>query len=132
MIKTPNKRQKEIPETPDVIKHHKKSNAKGQPKAKHKHQYETVCLHHKYSLTKPHDPNPWNVDYYSATKVCVICGRIDEADDDYYLKEPGSNLWCNYFKTKLIPETFNLPRWITEDSRCKYARIEDKDQHGLI
>lgn len=126
MIKMPNKSQKEIPETPDDVRYQKKSTSKGQSRSKHKHLYETVCLHHKYSLTKTHDPNPWNVDYYSATKVCVICGRINEEDDAYYLKEEGNNGWGNYFKTKLIPEAFNLPRWIVKDLRCKYAYTEDK------
>ena len=128
MEKNPDKNQKILPPIPEEASHKKKSTKRGLSRAKHKHQYETVCLHHKYSLTKPHDPNPWNVDYYSATKVCVICGRVDEADDAYYFKEPGQNLWCNYFKTKLLPEAFNLERWIVDDMRGKFAHREEETQ----
>lgn len=124
MIKKQDKSQKDIPVAPEEVKYHKRSDTKGQPRSKHKHLYETVCLHHKYSLTKPHDPNPWNVDYHSATKVCTICGRIEDTDESYYKKEPGNNNWHNYFKTKLIPEAFNLPRWVVTDSRCKIATKE--------
>jgi hypothetical protein len=124
MMKKQDKSQKVIPLAPEEVKYYKKSDAKGHPRSNHKHLYETVCLHHKYSLTKPHDTNPWNVDYHSATKVCTICGRIEEADESYYKKESGHNNWGTYFSTKLIPEAFDLPRWIVEDARCKNARKE--------
>ena len=125
MIKKQDKSQKDIPLAPEEAKYKKKSDNRGQPRSKHKHTYETVLLHHKYSLTKPHDPNPWNVDYHSANKVCTICGRVEDCDRAYYIKEPGQNLFCNYFKTKLIPEAFKLEHWIVEDARCKFARKED-------
>lgn len=126
MIKRQDKSQKEIPVAPEVAKYKKKSDSKGQPRAKHKHQYETVCLHHNYSMTKPHDVHKWQIDYHSATKVCVICGRnSNERDDAYYIKEPGRNLWGNYFKTKLIPEAFQLEHWIVDDMREKFARREE-------
>ena len=126
MIKIANKSQKEIPLAPEELKHKKKSDSKGTPRSKHKHVYETVCLHYKYSLTKPHDPNPWKVDYHSACKVCTICGRISgESDPAYYKKEEGSNNWGKYFKSKLIPEAYNLPRWIVDDMCEKFARKEE-------
>ena len=125
MIKKQDKSQKEIPLAPEETKYKKKSENKGQSRAKHKHLYETVCLHHKYSLTKPHDPHPWNVDYHSATKVCTICGRVGDSDDNYYFKEPGQNLFVNYFRTKLLPEAFKLERWVVEDMRGKFACREE-------
>lgn len=126
MIKNPNKSQREVPVAPEETRHKKKSQSKGQPRSKHKHNYETVCLRYKYSLTKPHDPHPWKVDYHSATKVCTICGRVSgESDPAYYKEEKGHNNFGSYFTSKLIPEAYNLPRWVLDDMCGKFARRED-------
>lgn len=126
MIKKQNKSQKDIPIAPEEAKYKKKSDSRGQPRSKHKHQYETALVHYKYSLTKPHDPNPWKVDYYSATKVCTICGRLSgESDPAYYENEKCVNTFGSYyFKAKLTPEAYNLERWIVDDTCGSGARRE--------
>lgn len=67
----------------EVGKYRKKSKAKGQPRSKHKHVYEVVLLTTKYTYNSyPHE----TYDSYP-TKVCTICGRIDDIlwDDKYYV-----------------------------------------------
>ena len=117
------KSQKEIPLAPEETKYKKKSNAKGLSRSKHKHEYKTVLLHHEYSLTKPHDPNPWRVCKDEATQVCTICGRIGDCDNTFYEKTEGGKVGkFSFLKTELIKEAYDLEKWETTECGEKYAR----------
>lgn len=98
----------------EIPKYKKKSKRKGQPRSKHKHQYKTVLLHsinHYDWSSKP-------IEYLTPTKVCQICGRISDRDNDesLYIKEklsiPGLKDVC---KTKLSTKALKLPKWHRED-----------------
>lgn len=97
MIKNPTKSQRNIPVCPEEQMYKKKSDKKGLARSKHKHLYRTVLLLHDYSMTKPHDPHPWRVHYYSASKVCSICGRVSDIDNNYYSRNV-----CDHFLLKVI------------------------------
>ena len=118
--------EKRIPLADEETKHKKKSKSKGQPRSKHKHIYETVLLHRPYH----------GVDFKTGkerinitvlpTKVCNICGRIDETDCDpsYYINKPVPNLPFYTFEKELSEKALNLPKWYTEDFFDKFATKE--------
>ena len=90
-------------------------------RSKHKHEYKTVLLHHKYSRSKPHEQDPLIVDYLSATKVCQICGRIGVTDHDYY--EAGTfGGWLT--SPKLIPAAQDLDKWCVNECFGTFAHKE--------
>ena len=68
----------------EVGKYRKKSTAKGQPRSKHKHEYQTVLLQTYYTFNVG---TPKTHVHEAPTRVCIICGRIDYIDDnpDYYI-----------------------------------------------
>lgn len=121
MVKKQDKSQRDIPPVPEESRYKKKSGNKGLPRSRHKHTYKTVLVHHKYSLTKAHDPHPWKVDYYSATKVCTVCGRIGTNDQAFYTNEFGYNNLGRYLESKLTMEAYNLELWVADDAFCKFA-----------
>lgn len=56
----------------DIPKHKKKSVSKGQPRADHKHKYETAAIRiDRVVLGKPQR-------IVCKGKVCIVCGRIGE------------------------------------------------------
>lgn len=108
---------KRIPLVNEEPKHKKKSTAKGQPRAKHKHIYEVVLLTTKYTYNSyPHET-------YSSypTKVCTICGRIDDIlwDDKYY---ENSRL---VYPKELSELALSLPRY-KRNSLDKVATPEEE------
>lgn len=104
---------RKIPLVDEEPKYRKKSTAKGQPRSKHKHTYETVlltrCYHNvDYKTGKPKD------SYDSMpTKVCTICGRIDyvDWDESYYTKRPISGIPFLTNSNDLSEKALALPRW---------------------
>ena len=126
MIKRQDKSQRDIPIAPDESRHKKKKNSKGLARSNHKHQYETVLLHRDYTLTKPHDVNPFRIKYDSATKVCKICGKISLTDDSYYMKIPSPGV-KNAYQSVLIPEAYELEHWYTNDFFGKFAHKQENE-----
>ena len=94
-------------------KYRKKSTAKGQPRSKHKHVYEVVLLTRCYHGIDGKTGKPQ--DHYSSlpTKVCTICGRIDDVvwNDDYYTKEHIDYLPFHVCNRELNDKSLSLPKW---------------------
>ena len=104
----------------DIPTHKKKSKKKGQPRSDHKHIYETVLLirywHFNYGDSKDIMP----------TKVCTICGRIDDIDRDVSLYEDdGSPSWAVWGKN-LSEKALNLPKWYV-NGLDKFAIKEEEN-----
>ena len=110
-------------------KHKKKSKSKGQSRSKHKHIYETVLLTRNYHTQDFKTGKPKVTQTILPTKVCTICGRIDEVDDDqsYYIKNPIPNLPFFAFEKELSEKALSLPKWYTEDFWDKFATKIDED-----
>ena len=113
----------------EVGKYKKRSTAKGQPRAKHKHEYITVRLVRKYEVPdmstgkmKPHES-------ILPTKVCQICGRIDYVDRDasYYVKEPVKGLPYLIFDKKLSDKALKLPIWVADKFEKFATPLEEQD-----
>ncbi len=121
MLKIPEKSQREIPAAPEEVRYKKKSRKSGLSRSKHKHEYKTVLLHHKYSHSKPHEQDPLLIDYLSATKVCQICGRIGNEDPDFY-KAGVCGSWLT--SSTLIPEAFELDKWHVDECMGTFAQKE--------
>lgn len=98
----------------EIPAYRKKSKKKGQPRADHKHTYETVLLTRYYhsNLGEPRT----SAQVYP-TKVCTICGRIDEIDKDESLYEmhpnPNVKRWMVWRKD-LSEKALGLPKWRAE------------------
>lgn len=113
--------------TPILIeepKHKKKSTAKGLPRSKHKHIYETVLLESDYHLTDFKTGADKIIKSFTPTKVCTICGRINKVDKDpsYYRDSTKGAIlpWFTGVK-ELNEKALNLPRWYTEEYFSKFA-----------
>ena len=96
--------------TDDEPKYRKKSTAKGQPRSKHKHIYETVLLttKHEFNIGEK------RISYSSMpTKVCTICGRIDDVvlNDEYYVKNKVDNTRFVAYSRELSEKALNLSKW---------------------
>jgi hypothetical protein len=109
----------------DIPAHKKKSKKKGQPRADHKHTYETVLLtrYFRFNFDKPKIS-----EQKYPTKVCTICGRIDEIDKDESLYEihpdPNVKHWMVWRKD-LSEKALNLQKWYV-DGFDKFAiKMED-------
>jgi hypothetical protein len=98
----------------EVPAYKKKSKKKGQPRADHKHVYETVLLIRRYYLNVG---TPSISEEMLPTKVCTICGRIDCVDKDDALYEvhpdPTVKSWMVWRKA-LSKKALNLPKWRAE------------------
>ena len=92
----------------DVPKHKKKSKAKGQPRANHKHKYIEVALH-----TTWQGPYLRKHTTVSKAKVCEICGRVKE-NDWFGVKLQREGLTVE----ELIK---NYPSWYLNDLMDKFA-----------
>ena len=119
---------KRIPLVDEEPKYKKKSKHKGQPRSKHKHIYETVLLIKDYHIQDIKTGKPQITQTIMPTKVCVICGRIDEVDRNpsYYVKNKISGIPFLAFEELLSEKALNLPKWYAKDYRDKYAtKIND-------
>lgn len=107
-------------------KYKKRSTAKGQPRSKHKHIYETVLLTKYYHTIDFKTGRPKTTQIVHPTKVCVICGRIDRIDDDpsLYIKIPVTNIPFCTFKSELSEKALSLTRWYAIDFWDKFATKE--------
>ena len=110
----------------DETKHKKKSQAKGQPRSKHKHEYKTVLLH---SFSPKAGSNSELIEILSATKVCSICGRIAENDFDQYeeTKHIPNSRTFSHFIEKRIKNPESLEDWYAYGYMPKFA-YKSKDE----
>lgn len=107
----------------EVPAYRKKSKKKDQPRADHKHTYETVLLTRYYHFNIG---EPRTSEEKRPTKVCTICGRIDYVDYDESLYEmhPDSKIKWAWVKD-LSEKALSLPKWCA-DSFDKFAtKAED-------
>ena len=97
--------------TNDEPKYRKKSTAKGQPRSKHKHIYETVLLTRCYPFNLGGPRDSYQV---LPTRVCNICGRIDSIlwDEEYYVPQPGPGI---RYPRELSEKALKLPKWYCND-----------------
>ena len=95
----------------EIPKYRKKSTSKGQPRSKHKHIYETVLLVRHHEVPDIHTGKQIEKESRYPTKVCTICGRIDEIDydDKWYNKEEHKHLKWTYFTKELSADALKLP-----------------------
>ena len=98
-------------------KHKKKSKSKGQPRANHKHVYETVLLSVPYRFNLGSERT---VIHLQPTDVCTICGRIAGTnwDPSYYL---DNSVFEALAEDRLTDKSLNLPKWQVEDFMDKFA-----------
>ena len=97
----------------EIPAYRKKSKKKGQPRADHKHTYETVLLsrYYHYNLGEPRTS-----ESRKPTKICMICGRIDYVDDDpsYYVKNKVPRIPFLAYEKDLSEKALALPKWCAE------------------
>lgn len=108
----------------EIPAYKKKSKKKGQPRADHKHTYETVLLTRYYHFNFG---EPRTSESKQPTKVCTICGRIDDVDYDASLYDvhPDTNIkWA--FVKDLSEKALNLPKWYA-DGFDKFATKMEED-----
>lgn len=107
----------------DIPKYKKKSTAKGQPRSKHKHEYITVLLRIPFEHPDIKTGRMLTNYSYGPTKVCSICGRIDEAvlDPIYFNKEEHKGKLFNYFTKNLSGAALALPKYEVFDFMDKFA-----------
>ncbi len=106
----------------------KKSKKKGLPRSKHKHIYETVLLISSYHYNNFKTGRPEVSQTMLPTKVCTVCGRVDETDDDssYYVKIPVPNIPFITHR-ELSEKALGLPKW-EKDFFDKFAiKMEEED-----
>ena len=98
----------------EVGKYKKRSKSKGQPRAKHKHEYITVLLYEQYEFPDVKTGRGTiKHDHIAPTKVCKICGRVDYTDDDdsYYVKNRVEHTPQLVFSKELSDKALALPKW---------------------
>lgn len=108
----------------EIPAYKKKSKKKGQPRADHKHTYETVLLtrYYHYNLGEPH-----TLESKQPTKVCTVCGRIDYVDNDpsYYVKNKVSGIPFLAYEKDLSEKALSLPKWYVDAFEKFAVRVED-------
>lgn len=106
------------------VKYRKKSKAKGQPRADHKHIYETVLLTKKYHGTDFKTGRERITETSIPTRVCTVCGRVDCVDKDtkYYVRKPTCDLPFKAYENELSEDALKLPKWLAEDFWDKFAK----------
>lgn len=115
----------------EVGKYRKKSTAKGQPRSKHKHIYETVLLITPYKVPDVHTGQQIEKEHRYPTKVCTICGRVDEIDYDekWYNTKEHKHLKWTYFTKELSEAALRLPVWMRSEYFDKFATlVEDNNE----
>lgn len=107
----------------EIPTYKKKSKKKGQPRADHKHTYETVLLVRHYEVPDIHTGKQIAKESRLPTKVCTICGRIDETDTDekWYQKTEHKHLKWTYFTKDLSEDALKLPVWFCTGYFDKFA-----------
>lgn len=97
----------------EIPAHKKKSKKKGQPRADHKHAYETVLLTKYYHGTDFKTGKPHVSEQSLPTKVCTVCGRIDDVDWDesYYAKKEVPFIPFVAYSKELTEKALNLQKW---------------------
>lgn len=109
----------------EIPKYKKKSKAKGQPRANHKHIYEPALLHHPYQnrITMA------ITDIKIVNMICTICGRVDKCltGNEWYDTEDKLVGKFRFGTKKLNEKALALPNWYVEDYFDKFAfRKEEK------
>ena len=104
----------------DIPKYKKKSQAKGLPRSKHKHQYIPVLLHRKHHF---YIGEPKTEIIQSVTKVCQMCGRIDKTlrGAEWYDTEYEYFGKYSISKDTLNKKALSLPKWYADDFFDKFA-----------
>lgn len=112
----------------EVGKYKKRSTTKGQPRAKHKHEYETVLLIRESEVSDLHTGKQKKIQTKFPTKVCQICGRIDYVDNDpsYYNMDIVKGLPYQIYDKKLSEKAAMLPKWFCS-SFDKFAHKMEND-----
>ena len=97
----------------EVGKYKKRSTAKGQPRSKHKHKYETVLLIRESEVPDLHTGKQKKIQNKFPTKVCQLCGRIDYVDQDpsYYNIDVVKGLPYHIYDKKLSEKAEMLTKW---------------------
>ena len=109
----------------EVPAYRKKSKKKGQPRADHKHTYETVLLVRSYNYNLG---EPRTSESKHPTKVCTICGRIGNVDCDESLYEEHP---CNIITSWLVltkglsEKALGLPKWRVDELDKFATKMED-------
>lgn len=116
----------------EVPKYRKKSKAKGQPRSKHKHVYETVLLTKTYHYADIKTGRPEVIQTQTPQKVCTICGRIDEVDYDesYYIRKPNP-IFPFISEMELSEKALNLSKWSADfwdKFAVKQEEVNDNEQ----
>lgn len=108
----------------EKTKYRKKSTAKGQPRSKHKHTYETVLLrcYHTYPDFKTGRQKTSFTEL--PTKVCTVCGRIDYVDRDpsLYTRRELEYLPFRAYSKELSEKALALPKYYKNDFMDKFAK----------
>lgn len=114
---------KYIPSYDEETKYKKKSTAKGLPRSKHKHIYETVLLKRYYHHTDVKTGRPKVTCSELPTKVCTICGRVDHVDNDpsYYVHNQIQDLPWRIYSKDLSKKALSLSKWYVKDYFDKFA-----------
>ena len=114
----------------EVGKYRKRSKAKGQPRSKHKHIYETVLLITQYEVPDIHTVKQIKKEHKYPTKVCTICGRVDDIDCDkkWYNKEEHKRSMWRYFTKELSDAALKLPVWFCNSRSDKFAIPMDEKE----
>lgn len=107
----------------EIPAYRKKSKKKGQPRADHKHMYETVLLTRYYHFNLG---EPRTSESKQPTKVCTICGRIDYVDNDESLYEmrPDNKIKWAWAK-ELSEKALDLPKWQVDGFDKIATKMED-------
>ena len=107
----------------EIPAYKKKSNKKGQPRADHKHTYETVLLTRYFHFNVG---EPRISEYKQPTKVCTICGRIDyvDYDESLYYVHPDDKMKWGLVKD-LSEKALSLPKWYVNDLDKFAIKMED-------
>jgi hypothetical protein len=122
--------EKREPLIEEESKHRKKSSAKGRARSKHKHVYETVLLTIDHHCKDLHNGNPKVMQRTVPTKVCIICGRIDEVDRDpsLYLERPFLDFPFKPYERVLSEKALGLPKWHAKDFWDAFAVKVDEGE----
>lgn len=114
----------------EVPAYKKKSKKKGQPRADHKHIYETVLLTKCYHGTDFKTGKPSVSEQSLPTKVCTVCGRIDDVDWDesYYTEKKVPFVPFVSYSRELTEKALSLQKWHA-DFFDKFAIKMESDEN---
>ncbi len=108
----------------EIPAYRKKPKKKSQPRADHKHMYETVLLirYYHFNLGEPRTS-----ESKQPTKVCTICGRIDDVDRDpsYYVKNKVDGIPFLAYEKGLSEKALGLSKWRVDGFEKFATKMED-------